>query len=461
MNGDRKDALAILDGARIVATVPLAREHRGFHHHIAIRQIEALRACGAEVFPFDVAYSQTGDSRALFAQVRALSAFKPELVLGTGGPTQVFRCRTGRITMADGWFVPNNLFVDHLGLPTIVTWDTMLEMVTALRDASLVLSQSLLGVIERTRDLINNPLFFHVSSDQQHVDALRKLGMLTTPNVRSQLTWSSPNHTYQAAEAGAPDRDIIFTGNLFKPQPAVGGGRALDVLARFSGTVLSRMERDVTASYWDAVEQALAEIDAEDAWTACLDYDQTFFWTFLVHDVMAKVITHGRLGALRAVRRPVELYGLLHDAGLASLLDGSTVTYRGVAEFDTELPKLFARSKVTLDVVTAYYPTGVTTKVVNCFAAGGLCLFNEKSAFRETFGSETDRVMYRTFDEMNAKLDYLLTHDRERAELAAYIRGQIEERYSWVTSVARMVAWVRETLAAGQPARRDTAQGPS
>jgi hypothetical protein len=447
MSTDRGYAREVLGGARIVATLPLASEHLTLHLRMALQQIEALKACGAEVFPFDVSYSQTGDSRALFAQVTALAAFKPQLVVTTAGPTQVFRCRTGRITMADGWFVPNNLFVDNLGLPTILLWDTMMEMVAGLRAGSLVVGESRAGVLERARDQINNPLYFHLAFDQQHVNALRKLGVLTTPHVRSQIAWAMPNYRYPSAEPIAQDRDIMYAGNLFKPTPAGADDRTLDVLARFRNAVCARLAGDITASYWDAVEQALGEIDPADAEAARLGYDHSFFWSFLASDVMARVITNGRLAALRAVRHPVDFYGLLHNPELASLLEGSTTTYRGVADFDAELPALFARTKVTLDVVTTYFPTGVTTKIVNCLAAGGLCLFNAKAAFRDAFGSEADGVMYRDFDDMRAKLDHLLTHDRERRELAAHLRRQVEERLTWVATVARMVAWVRESRA--------------
>ena len=445
MSTDRKHVLEALGGARIVATVPVASEHRGFHRHVALQQIEALRACGAEVFPFDVTYSETGDARALFAQVKALGDFKPQLVISTAGLTQVLRCRTGRLTMADGWFVPNNLFVDNLGLPTILLWDTMIEPVASLRAGSLVLGESRSGVLERARDQINSPLYFHLAYDQQHVDGLRALGVLTTPQVRIQLGWSMPNYTRREAAPVAQDRDLIFTGNLFRPAQVTADERALDVLTRFRNAVCARLEGDITSSYWAAVERSLGEIDAADARAARLDYDESFFWSFLAGDVMARVITNGRLAALRAVRHPLEFYGLLHDPELAGLLTGSTATYRGIAEFDTELPALFARSKVTLDVVTAYFVTGVTTKIMNCFAAGGLCLFNAKEGFRRALGAEADRVMYATFDEMRAKLDYLLTHDNERLELAAHLRRRIAEQYSWVGTAAEMVAWVRET----------------
>ncbi len=444
---DRKQALEALRGTRIVATLPVANEHGGYHHHVAMQQIAALRAHGAEVFPFDVTYSQTGDTRALFSQIGALGGFRPQIALSTGGggPQQLLRCRTGRITMTDGWYVPNNLFVDHLHLPTILMWDSMVEFVTTLRAGSLVLADSPTGVIARARDQIASPLYYHMAFDQQNVDGLRKLGVLTTSQVRTRLSWTLPNYRVPDGGPVTQDRDVIFTGNLFRPSPVTAGDRALGILARFRNGVLARLEPDITACYWDAVEQALAEIDPDDAGAAGLDYDHTFFWTFLVSDLMARVVTQGRLSALRASRHPVEFYGLLHDPVLASLLAGSAAIYRGSAAFDTELPALFARSKVTLDVVTAWFPTSVTGKVLHAFLAGGLCLFNAKSAFADAFGSAAEQVMYRDFDDMGAKLDYLLSHDRERRELAEHLRRQIAEQCNWATLVGEMVAWVKET----------------
>jgi hypothetical protein len=242
---------------------------------------------------------------------------------------------------------------------------------------------------------------------------------------------------------------VVFTGNLFQGRPPVAEDRALDILNRYRSDVLTRMEADVNVSYWDAMAQALAGIDPDEARGAGLDYDQTFFWTFLVYDVMRRVITQGRLAALRAANRPVDFYGLPFDSDLASLLEGSRATYRGMADFERELPTVFARAKVTLDLVTAWFPTSVTIKVLNCYAAGGLCLFNAKSAFSAAFGDESERVMYRDFDDMRAKLDYLLSHDRERTELAAHLRGEILRHCDWVTTIARAVAWVRESHPVG------------
>jgi spore maturation protein CgeB len=130
------------------------------------------------------------------------------------------------------------------------------------------------------------------------------------------------------------------------------------------------------------------------------------------------------------------------------LADRPNLRFRGKADYVTELPRLNRRSKVTLDVVTAHFPNSTTAKIAGCFAAGGLCLFNAKPAFRDAFGADADRVMYRDFDDMNAKIDHLLTHDRERDELAAFFQAGVREKHTFIGLLAEMVAWVRESGAA-------------
>jgi spore maturation protein CgeB len=153
------------------------------------------------------------------------------------------------------------------------------------------------------------------------------------------------------------------------------------------------------------------------------------------------------LNALGACHQPVSIYGLMFDPASAALLQAHPhISFKGSADPVDALPRLNQRTKVTLDVVTAHFPTGITAKIAGCFATGGLCLFNAKSAFREAFGSAADQVMYRDFEDMNAKLDHLLTRDRERLELADFFKAEILRKYTYTNLVAELVAWVKETV---------------
>ena len=441
--------LEVFRGARIVATLPQPPDNGGWPYRLALQQIAAMRACGAEVFPFDVGYSARGDMPALYQQIGRLSEFKPEVVVSTPNVTQVLRCRSGNLISRDGWYVPNNLFVDNLGIPTIMIWDTMAYFFNSLRVVSLDPRESRDGVLAALRDQINHPLYFHCALDQQHVDCLRALDVLTTSQVRVQLAHAYPNyvaHGETAAPPAAGDRSIVFTGNLFAAAPDPAEGPIRETLARFKASVLRRFRADIGTSYWDAVEGALAELDAAEARAARLTYDQSFFWTFLAADVMARAITENRLDAFTASRLPIDVYGLMHSPEAVGFLEQHPhLTYKGVADYDVGMPALYARSSIALDVVTAYFPTGVTAKILGCFAAGGLCVFNRKTAFAESFGEAGEHVMFRDFDDMNAKLDRLLTHDRDRREIAATLKAQVLARHTWIRTAAETLAWVRRT----------------
>src|SRR5579862_2962168 len=137
----------------------MADENRGLFHKVGWGIVEALRDCGAEVFPFETSYAYKGDLTAMFPQIAALHEFRPDLVISNGA-LQALNCRTGQVVMADGRYAPNNLFVDNLRLPTIVVWDGIAEVFASLGQPGLDPSTSRSGLLEAMRDQINNPLYF-------------------------------------------------------------------------------------------------------------------------------------------------------------------------------------------------------------------------------------------------------------------------------------------------------------
>jgi len=439
-----------LRGARIVATLPLPQENGGWFHQAAQQLIAAMRHYGAEVFPLDVGYFHNNNLTQLFSQLNALVDFHPEMVVSTPAAVHAMHCKTGNVVAGDGRYAPNNLFIDNLKLPTVFIWDTMADLFTALGVPSVDPERSRRGVLADLRDQLNDPLCFHCAFDQQHVDTLRDLGVLTTPQVRVRLGPAYPHHVgYGAAAADADDgydEDVAFTGNLFSPRPPRSHGRTREILEALRDRVIAAFDRDMHISYWDATQAALAALGEADCRSAKLMHDESFFWEYLCIDIMSSVITHTRLSALGASRHPISVYGLMFDPQSAHMLQPYPhLAVKGAAHYTTEMPRLNRRTKVTLDVVTAHFPTSTTVKILNCFASGGVCLFNAKPAFRAAFGSAADQVMYHDFDDMNAKLDHLLSHDRERAEIAAYFKSRVHAEHTFIGLLAELVAWVRET----------------
>jgi hypothetical protein len=417
---------------------------------MALQWIAALRENGAEVFPFDMSYVHDGDVAKLFRQLPPLTAFDPEMVVSMPTAMHAMRCKTGRVVLDDGRYVPNNLFIDNLKLPTILIWDTMAELFMALGVPMLDPAKSRSGVLADLRTQINDPLCFHCAFDQQHVDTLRALGALTTPQVRVRLATGQPHHVAHglAAEPDGYDEAVAFTGNLFSPRPPRGQGQQQVVLERLLHRVMALMAADPLASYWESIERALGELDPAERSDAKLSFDESFFWEYLCVDIMSTATTQGRMNALAASRHPVSIYGLMFDPQSTQLLQRHPhLVAKGAADYQTELPRLNRRTKVTLDVVTAHFPTGSTFKVLSCFASGGLCLFNAKPAFAAAFGDAAEHVMFRDYDDMNAKLDRLLSRDRERLELIEHIKAKVHAEHTTIGLLAELVEWVRESRA--------------
>jgi hypothetical protein len=349
--------------------------------------------------------------------------------------------------MPNGRFLPNNLFVDNMKLPTIVVWDGIAEVFATLGNPSFDPARSIDGTLAALRDQINNPLFFHCFLDQDHITTLRRLGVLTTSHVRHHLAAVyRPSELYGRGPADAGyDEEIAFTGNLFSDIPRRGDDGTAGIIERFLQKVVARLDADICSSYWDAVETARAEIGETDCRTAKLDPDHSFFWEFVAFDVLGALVTRTRMNALRACRHPVSIYGLMHNPASKTLLEEVPhLSFKQALPF-AALPRLNQRTKVTLDVVTPLFTTGITAKIAGCFAAGGLCLFNAKMAFRDAFGDDADQVMYSDLDDMNGKLDHLLTHDHKRTELAAFFKAEMLEKYTYPNLVAELAAWVKAT----------------
>jgi hypothetical protein len=277
-----------LRGARIVVPLAMMHENGGLFHKLGLSIIEGLRARGAEVFPFDMSYVYTGNLVQLFAQMPRLGEFRPDLVVSNGA-VHALHCRTGSVVMANGRYVPNNLFVDNMKLPTVLIWDGIAEVFGTLGLPNLDPELSRDGIIEALRDQINNPLFFHCFLDADHVTTMRQLGVLTTSHVKHRLAVAyHPSETYGRgpAEVGY-DEDVVFTGNLFSQRPPRGQGAVGATIARLLDKILTRVDADVCASYWDAVEAARAEIGSTACQAAKLDPDQSFFWEFVAADVLS------------------------------------------------------------------------------------------------------------------------------------------------------------------------------
>lgn len=135
-----------------------------------------------------------------------------------------------------------------------------------------------------------------------------------------------------------------------------------------------------------------------------------------VNGVLSYRLRARRVAALAP--QGIETYG---DAGW----QGSGARYRGVADHGEQLTRIYCASRLNLDVPRIYQRDIVTMRVFDIMACGGVVLTEPSADLLELFCDGTELVCYRSDDELRSKVEHLLSHEPERAAIAASARSAV------------------------------------
>jgi len=218
----------------------------------------------------------------------------------------------------------------------------------------------------------------------------------------------------------------------FRSQPELG-----DIEKR----VFAAKKARLTDCLWDLITAEIDRLDAPIRKSLRLDPNQTFFWQFLHEEIEVMGNTQARLGVLTALKREFDFFGnFVEPAAVATLRDRYSMKFRKSLEYFTELPLLFINSDVIVDVVNLGYNTGISPKIMGCFACGGLVLFDYKSDFHDSMGELGDQVMYRNLDQLNAMVDEYLSNPRKRREVSRYLQHRVATEFNFAALSQKILA---------------------
>lgn len=132
---------------------------------------------------------------------------------------------------------------------------------------------------------------------------------------------------------------------------------------------------------------------------------------------------------------PVDLYSQEMDEGLKK------VNYRGYADYYREMPVIFARSKVNLNISLKTIRTGIPLRVLDIMGCGGFVLSNYQQELLEYFVPGEECVVYENTEDLFLKADYYLKHEEERKRIAAAGLAKVKRDF---TFEARLLGMLRE-----------------
>lgn len=103
----------------------------------------------------------------------------------------------------------------------------------------------------------------------------------------------------------------------------------------------------------------------------------------------------------------------------------------GTADYDAEMPYIFANSKINLNITLKSIQSGIPLRAMDIMGAGGFLLTNFQTEFLDYFVPDEDFVYYNDTEDLLNKIEYYLSHDKERIEIAENGYRKVKEDHSF------------------------------
>ena len=114
------------------------------------------------------------------------------------------------------------------------------------------------------------------------------------------------------------------------------------------------------------------------------------------------------------------------------------VNFMGYADYETQMPEIFYRSKININVTLRSIQTGIPLRVMDILGAGGFCITNYQPEIDEYFENGVDIVWYEDMDDLINKAAYYLEHDEEREAIALNGHNKAKELFSYDKQLAKI-----------------------
>jgi hypothetical protein len=305
-------------------------------------------------------------------------------------------------------------------------------------------NESTTGCIRRMKRVLNHPLYLHYSPDSGHITALDKMGIVARSDVQFFLQPAYPNYVrygYRNPSAGAFRTRMAFAGNVYLQAAETLPFRKEPELAAIEARVQEAKKSRLTECLWDLITTEIDALDGPTRKRLRLDPNSSFFWGFMHEEIETVGNTTARLGVLTALQRDFDFYGNFVEPGSVSRLrDQYHMRFRKCLDYFNELPLLFMNSDLIVDVVNLGYNTGISPKIMGIFACGGFVLFDYKHDFHQNMGAAGNEVMYRSLDDLNAKVEQFLADPRKRRDVARYLQNRVCNEFTFRTLSQKILA---------------------
>lgn len=123
----------------------------------------------------------------------------------------------------------------------------------------------------------------------------------------------------------------------------------------------------------------------------------------------------------------------------------NVICHGGVSSLK-EMPMVFRESKININTTMRAIRTGLPQRIWDVLGSGGFLLTNYQSEIPETLEVGKHLVAYESVEEARGLIDYYLSHDEEREEIARLGYEYVKANHSVVHRVSEMIRIINDTL---------------
>lgn len=136
--------------------------------------------------------------------------------------------------------------------------------------------------------------------------------------------------------------------------------------------------------------------------------------------------------ALLSKHFQVDLYSDNQDERLKK------VHYRGYADYYTQMPQIFAASRINLNISLKTIRTGIPLRVLDVMGCGGFVLSNYQEELTEYFRPGEELIVYENMEDMFYKARYYLEHEDERRQIAQAGAKRVNQDFTFRDRLEKM-----------------------
>ncbi len=118
--------------------------------------------------------------------------------------------------------------------------------------------------------------------------------------------------------------------------------------------------------------------------------------------------------------------------------------YQGEILERDPLRAVYQRARISINVTRAHGPSSLNMRVYEAMACGSLLLTDDKSDARTLFAEGTQIVTYRDPDDLRRKVRYYLTHETERAAIAAAGMEKVRQSHTYAARLRSVAPTLRK-----------------